>query len=315
MLIEIIRHEVEETKQENTLFRANSMATKMFPKFAKIVGISYLFKTLARFVVELNYSNEKKGRESNTEDGRGFMTFEMEVDPLQMIDSIDEYDYETNVAELTLAAQKVFGAIRSSTDRVPPEFRLIMREIKDKVEERYGKDAVYKALGAFLFLRFYCPSFAVPHQFGLLPRNTPPNEPTQRQLLLLGKVLQTLANLTSAENKEEYMKHLAEFFEKNIPKMKAFYDTILAMSDATKQEAEDVTNIPVVPDSLKLNALTEIWGIIFARQKFMYKYFDDKMEFKEGQQARKLLDELTVSYRKAPKQLKKKVSKKANKPT
>lgn len=49
-----------------------------------------------------------------------------------------------------------------------------------------------KALGAFWFLRLYCPSLVAPHAYGLCKEN--PNQQVQRELVLLSKVLQNLAN-------------------------------------------------------------------------------------------------------------------------
>jgi hypothetical protein len=55
-------------------------------------------------------------------------------------------------------------------------------------------DAVLKAVGGFFFLRFSCPAITAPHAYGLL--ENPPNENAQRQLVLIGKVIQNLANMT-----------------------------------------------------------------------------------------------------------------------
>lgn len=65
-----------------------------------------------------------------------------------------------------------------------------------------------QALGSFFFLRFICPAIIAPHVYGLqkgLQHKSlleltklfflePPNEAFQRQLVLLSKVIQGLAN-------------------------------------------------------------------------------------------------------------------------
>lgn len=42
------------TEEENTLFRIDNMASKMFKFYSKIVGIHYLFQSLARVINELD---------------------------------------------------------------------------------------------------------------------------------------------------------------------------------------------------------------------------------------------------------------------
>jgi hypothetical protein len=54
----------------------------------------------------------------------------------------------------------------------------------------------------------------------------PPNQVAQRQLVLIAKVLQSLANMANTK-KEQFMDNMSDFLEKNIPKMKQFYDILL----------------------------------------------------------------------------------------
>jgi hypothetical protein len=55
-----------------------------------------------------------------------------------------------------------------------------------------GKTAIYKGVGGFFFLRLMCPSITNPHVYGLL--ENPPDETVQRYLVLLSKILQSIAN-------------------------------------------------------------------------------------------------------------------------
>ena len=55
-------------KDENVIFRTNSMATAMFQTFSKVVGIRYLWKTLGSFLLELELlSPEKKSSQDTSE--------------------------------------------------------------------------------------------------------------------------------------------------------------------------------------------------------------------------------------------------------
>jgi hypothetical protein len=54
----------------------------------------------------------------------------------------------------------------------------------------------------------------------------PPNEIAQRQLLLIAKVLQNLANMTT-NKKEPFMSNMEEFVKRNTPKIRQFYRNLL----------------------------------------------------------------------------------------
>jgi len=52
--------EIKTCTQENTIFRNNSMASRMFKFYSKILGVPYIFQTLARFIVEINTIADRK---------------------------------------------------------------------------------------------------------------------------------------------------------------------------------------------------------------------------------------------------------------
>jgi hypothetical protein len=116
---------------------------------------------------------------------------EMEVDPNKYSDQAFT-DSEANVYQLILACQKVFSAIRNTHKELPREFKNIFQSMRDSIVAKFNsEDAVLKAVGGFLFLRFICPALTAPHAYGLL--QNPPNPVCQRQLVLIGKVIQNLA--------------------------------------------------------------------------------------------------------------------------
>lgn len=53
-----------------------------------------------------------------------------------------------------------------------------------------------------------------------------PTEKSARNLTLVAKVLQTLANFTRFQGKESYMEFINDFVEKEAPSMKAFLSCI-----------------------------------------------------------------------------------------
>jgi hypothetical protein len=114
---------------ENTLFRLNSIASKMFKFYSQVVGIKYLFLSLARVVNELNAVTEQairerekqsrqRGEDNDTETTASLLTIEMEVDPNRIKDA--NVDTDTNIYQLSLTCQKIFTAIHTSHEKVPP---------------------------------------------------------------------------------------------------------------------------------------------------------------------------------------------------
>lgn len=75
-------------------------------------------------------------------------------------------------------------------------------------------DAKYTAVGAFIFLRFFCPAIVAPEAEGLL--DTAPSKELRRGLLLIAKVIQNLANNVLFGAKEPYMYPLNKFLTQNI---------------------------------------------------------------------------------------------------
>jgi hypothetical protein len=95
----------------NTVFRQNSLATKMFKFYSKLVGIEYLFQTLARYVAELEASTkiEDEGNQLiNT-------TIEIEIDPTKL----EGGDENVNIIQLMIIVQKLFNTIIKSAKTIP----------------------------------------------------------------------------------------------------------------------------------------------------------------------------------------------------
>ncbi len=93
------------------------------------------------------------------------------------------------------------------------------RQISESVMERFP-DAKYTAVGAFIFLRFFCPAIVAPEVEGLV--SAPPSKDMRRGLLLIAKVIQNLANNVLFGAKEPYMFPLIDFLTDNIYKVTTF---------------------------------------------------------------------------------------------
>jgi len=74
---------------------------------------------------------------------------------------------------------------------------------------------------------------------------------------LIAKVLQSIANLVMPGTKEEYMGQLSGFVKKQIPKIKEFYNNILANPDGPVH-----TNYKV-PEEIVINARINIYNSFY----------------------------------------------------
>src|SRR3989338_4977492 len=100
-----------------------------------------------------------------------------------------------------------------------------------------------------------------PHYYGLLEK--PPVSNSQRQLILLGKVIQNLANDTLPGVKEAYMERLNSFIEDNRERLSNFYEVAV-------DRAGGPSNAATVTDDVFYNAMVGIHSFLHnCRRKMM----------------------------------------------
>lgn len=260
MINALVKGEIARCREENTIFRSNSVASKTFKFYSRVVGIHYLWKCMARVIYELEVLGNRANRDQKKEDSSStsLLRMTMEVDMERYNDNNgsphNDIDSEVNVLQLKLTCQKLFSVlVKNGVSDIPAEFRQIFVEIDSEIMRKFNSDmAVYKAIGGFFFLRFVCPSITAPHYYGLLDR--PPNETTQRQLVLISKVIQSLANMQMPGRKEAYMESMSDFIEKNMGSVVKFYQD---MREASRVNVGPQASMEV-PDTVRLNALASI---------------------------------------------------------
>jgi len=267
-VLKLVEDEVQSVPNETQLFRGNSLASKAFRAYSRMVGLDYLWMTLARFVHELNHlvetSKAQAGSKSNnvemdsvsttttttsSESSMSILSTEFEVDPTKLAAGSDE---ETNSYMLSQRARQLLLCILNSTQYMPPELRYIAYNFAHEVHERFpGSERI--AIGGTFFLRFICPALIAPHSYALLmtpDRKKPvvPNDQLQRQLVLLGKVLQNLANGVLFGKKEPFMVRMNQFITKNLESTGKWMDDI-SSSNAAFQESPTEVPQEILMDS------------------------------------------------------------------
>lgn len=65
LICETISTEIEKSKRSptNVLFRGDSVATKLFQNYSRIIALDYLWNTLANFLVQLDNESQKMEEE------------------------------------------------------------------------------------------------------------------------------------------------------------------------------------------------------------------------------------------------------------
>ncbi|KAI9312884.1 hypothetical protein BX666DRAFT_2124450 [Dichotomocladium elegans] len=109
-------------------------------------------------------------------------------------------------------------AICDSASKAPPMIRIICHIIAITVGERFP-NAKYTAVGAFIFLRFFCPVIVSPESLDSTITN---DAQMYRGFLLAGKLVQNLANNVLFGAKEPYMVPFNDFLTSNAYRIMCF---------------------------------------------------------------------------------------------
>ncbi|XP_065346214.1 ras GTPase-activating protein raskol isoform X4 [Cloeon dipterum] len=213
-LADVVMLDIDRVDDERLTFRGNSLATKAMEAYLKLVGDSYLRSTLAQFVAEVNLGQE-----------------ECEVDPLKVGSQTALQKQQKNLrSKVELAWSKIL----SSRHSFPTELREVFHTFRLRLMQAEREDISDNLISASIFLRFLCPAILSPSLFGITHEY--PNERTARNLTLVAKTLQTLANFTRFQGKENFMEFLNDFIEREANAMKNYLRTISSPLDRSVPE-------------------------------------------------------------------------------
>eukprot|EP00004_Rigifila_ramosa_P006777 TRINITY_DN176_c0_g1_i5.p1 TRINITY_DN176_c0_g1~~TRINITY_DN176_c0_g1_i5.p1 ORF type:complete len:2751 (-),score=506.38 TRINITY_DN176_c0_g1_i5:66-8294(-) len=272
----LISREVMTVDRPNNLFRENSLASKSWKFYSRMVGLPFLFRLLAVLVNEIlevaqaekekaehySKSKDKLARQSSragvltssTVDQmqEGLFTGELEIDPSKMKGSTDAF---TNILALQLLCQKLLVSIRRSGPQIPTTFREILNHVYVTVEQRFPEYAL-TAVGGFLFLRLINPAILLPDSFGLSP--APPIESARRQLLLITKVLQNLANNHEFGDKEAFMIPMNSFIQQNQQSINDFLLSATSLTPEGVLPGQVVDPPPEIPNEIAMASYSSL---------------------------------------------------------
>lgn len=173
----------------------------MLSLYAKWKGSAYLRSTLQQVLERLILSSNE---------------LDLELDPSR---TSSPEQLQRNIVQLKWVTTVFIENICKSFDTVPTSFRDICNIITSTVTSKFP-EAKFTAVGAFIFLRFFCPAIVAPDSEGLIPAI--PTKEMRRGLLLIAKVIQNLANNVLFGAKEPYMYPLNDFLTTNIVRITKF---------------------------------------------------------------------------------------------
>lgn len=130
---------------------------------------------------------------------------------------------------------------------MPVPVRDFIRRLFSASEARFPGSG-YRSIGAIYFLRFVCPMIVSPKAYQLVKENKELTATSQRGLILIAKVIQSIANESTTFEKEEYMKPLTDFVLKHVASVHAYYDAII--KEETAKPTKNISRSACPPQYL-----------------------------------------------------------------
>ncbi|XP_062712652.1 GTPase-activating protein [Aedes albopictus] len=252
-------HEISKLTDPTTIFRGNTLVSKMMDEAMRLSGLHYLHNTL-RPIVEEIFADKKP----------------CEIDPARVK---DKGQIDTNLVNLQEYVEKVFEAITRSAVRCPAVLCQIFHDLRECAAKYFpqNKEVRYSVVSGFIFLRFFAPAILGPKLFDLTTE--PVDEQTTRTLTLISKTIQSLGNLVSSRSaqqpcKEQYTGQLYKKFctEKHVDAIKHFLEVI---STVGANICDDDSTTVLEPVVLKEGMMTKRaqGRKRFGRRNFKQRYF------------------------------------------
>lgn len=234
LLWNMFYREVEVSDCMQTLFRGNSLGSKIMAYCFKIYGAGYLQELLKPLIVplldkQINY----------------------EVDPSRLT---SKDDLEPNRKNLIALTEKVFDAIVNSAEKFPPQLRSMCHCLYQVLSKRFPNllQNNIGAVGTVIFLRFINPAIVSAQEHGIVEGPVPPL--LKRGLMLMSKILQNIANHVEF-SKEQHMLCFNDFLRAHVEAGRRFF--IQIASDC--ESLDNVASMSFISDANVLALHRLLW--------------------------------------------------------
>lgn len=204
----LVSREILLAPDVETLFRANSLASKALDMYMKIAGHRYL-QYCVQDTIDAIY---KDGGKKN-----------YELDPSKL-DKTD--DAKKNWKALSKMLDSLLERIFNSAEHCPPGMVSIFTHLQKEVEAKFADTNVrYTGVSSFLFLRLIVPAILGPKLFDIVPDHPPPK--VAANLTALGRIVQRIANMSPMDISAKDVLREREFYmEKQKRPMQVFIDSL-----------------------------------------------------------------------------------------
>ncbi|CAH8490631.1 unnamed protein product [Schistosoma turkestanicum] len=252
-LTDLVVREVSNLENESMAFRSNTMATKAVECYVKFVGSSYLHHLLHLLIQHvLSYftpweidpekltSTQCIGGALSASDTAAYA-----VSPSGMLQNYRSVSTDTLIGNQLMLLRYfdiVWRAIQSSLNYFPSVLIRLFSSFREALETIRGSEFCDNLISSCIFLRLICPALLSPSLFGLI--SAFPSEPAcQRNLTLLAKSLQSLANFSTFDDKEPYMRFLNGYVSYQLSFMRLFIRSISSSSLNSPSTTDPMPNV------------------------------------------------------------------------
>lgn len=259
-LAELVMSDIEKIGDLHLTFRGNSLATKATEAYMKLLGDKYLQDTLGVFLRMVLDSTD-----------------DCEVDPMKVTNNATLLRQQSH---LMTFVEMVWVKIINSASNFPSELREVFHECRKRLTAA-GKDELCDNLiSASIFLRFLCPAILSPSLFNLSQEY--PQGKSARNLTLVAKTIQTLANFTRFGGKESFMEFMNGFVEREWSTMKAFLRQISSPPPKEFNKRNEFDGYIDIGKELAIlhNLMTE--NLPRVNQKCYYDHIDTMQQILDG---------------------------------
>lgn len=198
--------ELENENEPSVLFRSSTLFTQMMELYMKNGAADFVRNSISVPVALVVGSKQS-----------------CELNPTKL-DSMN--DACANAEHLLAMLDEFTERIFASVHQLPLSLRYILATLQRAIAKKWPNDALLKAqvISSFIFLRLLCPAIINPHQYKIV--NSAPAPVPSRNLMLVAKCLQNLANLQEFGLKESWMEVVNPFILKNKSKVIRFVEEI-----------------------------------------------------------------------------------------
>lgn len=229
----VLRHEYATCRMISEFMRSNSVFTKMLTVFSRRVSYRSYVVDILKPVLGQMATDKLLKLEINPDKLRQEADFR--TAPQAALDA----EIARRCTQADALCTQFVQAIVSKQNSMPFGLRFICAQIREEGTARFGKEveepAILALVGGFLFLRMLTPAIAAPKAIigDQLDAGLTPDQ--RKNYLMVAKVLQNLSNGVLFGEKEDFMKPLTSFLQKNFPVIREYFKTISQISEEDYQ--------------------------------------------------------------------------------